>query len=148
MRSGVLNVATAKTDNPFYCYFQFYCYFKSMPRSSRWSLSPRFPTESLYVPLVFSIPATRPAHLLPLHLNMWWGVLHGPVTSYLLGSNVFFITLFSPCDISSLLSTRQQEATLFIFLDIILWKVWNEWLIWHNNSSSYILLYALHDSLQ
>ena len=65
MRCVVLNVATAKTDNPFYFYFQ------SIPRSSRWSLSLRFPTETLYIPLLSPVPATRPAYLLPLHLNVW-----------------------------------------------------------------------------
>jgi hypothetical protein len=78
MRSGVLNVATAKTGNTFYCYFQ------SIPRSSKWSLSLRFSTETLYVPLVSPIHATRPVYPHPIHLNMWLGLFYSPVTFYLL----------------------------------------------------------------
>ena len=62
VRCGALNVVTAKTDNPFYCYFQ------SKPRSSRWSLSLRFPTKTVHTFLLSPVSATRPAYPIPLDL--------------------------------------------------------------------------------
>jgi hypothetical protein len=62
MRIGVLNVPTAKTGNAFYCYFQFYFYFLSIPRSSRWFLSLRFPTiRSSLIPHTCHNPRLSPS---------------------------------------------------------------------------------------
>jgi len=80
----------------------------SVPRSSRWSLSLRFPHKTLYAPLLLPIHATWPAHLI-LHLithitsdeeyrslhSSLCSLLHSPVTLPLLGPNIFLSTLFS-----------------------------------------------------
>ena len=46
----------------------------SMPRSSKWSLSLRFPHQNLYAPLLSPMCAVYPTHLCLLDLFTWWGV--------------------------------------------------------------------------
>jgi hypothetical protein len=43
----------------------------STPGSSKWSHSLRFPTKTLYTPLLYSIRTTYPAHLICLDLITW-----------------------------------------------------------------------------
>ena len=87
----------------------------SVPRSSMWCPSLRFPHQHLYVPLFSHIRATCPAYLL-LHLvtrifdekyKTWSSsqrnFLKFPVNSCILGPNSFLSTLFS--NIHSLRST-------------------------------------------
>ena len=77
----------------------------SIPGSPKWSRSLRFP----YTPLLSSICATSPAHLLLHYLitrtildeqyrslsSSLYSFLHSPVTSSLLGPNISLNTLFS-----------------------------------------------------
>ena len=82
---------------------------QSMPGSSKWSLSLRFPHQNPVHTSLLPIRATRPAHLTRLYLinrtifgeqyrslsSSLCSFLHSPVTSYLLGQNALLNTLFS-----------------------------------------------------
>ena len=90
----------------------------SMPRSPQWSLSFRFPHQDPIHPLSLPIRATCPAHLILLDFitstilgeeyksfsSSLCNLLHSPVTSSLLGPNIFLNTLFS--NTLSFLSSR------------------------------------------
>ena len=81
----------------------------STPRSPQWSPSLRFPHQDLIHPLSSPIRATCPAHLILLDFitrtilgeeyksfsSSLCNLLHSPVTSSLLGPNIFLNTLFS-----------------------------------------------------
>ena len=81
----------------------------SMPGSSKWSLSLRFPHQTLYMPLLSSIHATCPIHLILLDLitqtiqgeeyrllsSSLCSFLYSLVISFLLGPNILLNTLFS-----------------------------------------------------
>jgi len=81
----------------------------SKPRTPKWSLSLRFPHQTLYTPLLFPIRATCFSHLILFDfvtrtiLDEEYGSLssslcsfvHSPVTSSLPGPNILLSTLFS-----------------------------------------------------
>ena len=81
-----------------------------------------FPTKTLYVPLLSSLRATRPANLILFDFitrkifgeeyrsqSSSLRSLHSFVTSYLLGTNIFFSALFSNIhSLFSSLSVRDQ----------------------------------------
>ena len=80
----------------------------STPESSEWTLSFRFPHQTLYA-LLSPIRAECPAHLIPLYLiirvifgeenrslsSSLCGFLHSPVILSLLGPNILLSSLFS-----------------------------------------------------
>ena len=80
----------------------------STPRSSKWSLSLRFPHQDPIHPLSLPIRATCPAHLILLDFitrttlseeyrslsSSLCNLLHSPVTSSLLGPNILLSTIF------------------------------------------------------
>jgi len=80
----------------------------STPGSSKWFLSLRFPTKTLYTPLLAPIRATCPAHLILLYLitqitfgkeysslsSSLCSFLHSSVPTSLLGPNILLIILF------------------------------------------------------
>ena len=90
----------------------------SMSWSPQWSLSFSFPTKTLCTPLLFSILATCPAHLILLDFitrtilgeeyrtlsSSLCNFLHSPVTPSLLGPNILLNTVFS--NTPSLCSSR------------------------------------------
>ena len=118
----------------------------SMPGSSKWSISLRFPLQkTLYAHILFSICATCPVHLI-LHIITQTTLgeqyrslsssvctsLHSPVTSSLLGPNILLSTLFLlTLSIRSSLSVSDQVShpykttgkiivlyiLIFVFLD-------------------------------
>ena len=81
----------------------------SKPGSPKWSLSLKFRHQNLYTPLLSTISATCPVHLIILDCiiqkilgeeyrslsSLLCSFLHSPVTSSLLGPNILFNTLFS-----------------------------------------------------
>ena len=80
----------------------------STPRSPQWLLPSGFPTNTLYTPLSSAVRAICPAHLILLDFvtrtilgkeyksfsSSLCNLLHSPVTSSLLGPNIFLNTLF------------------------------------------------------
>ena len=81
----------------------------STPGPPQWSLSLRFPHQNLVHASPLPICATCPAHLILLNFITWTilgeeyrslssslcSFLHSPITSSLLGPNIFLNTLFS-----------------------------------------------------
>ena len=90
----------------------------STPRSSQWAPSLRFPHQGPIHPLSSPIRATCPAHPILLHFitrtilgeeyksfsSSLCSLLHSPVTSSLLGTNILLNTMFS--NTFSFLSSR------------------------------------------
>jgi hypothetical protein len=97
----------------------------STPGSSKWSLSHRFPQQNSVCTSPLPIRATRLVHLILLDLitqnilGEWYrslssslcSFLHSPVTSSLLGPNIFLNTLFSKTfSLRSSLSEHDQVS--------------------------------------
>jgi len=102
-----------------------------------------FPTITLYTPLLTRIQTTCPAHLILLNLitqkafgeqyrslsSSLCSFLHSPVTSSLLGPNIFLNTLFSntinlrsSLNVSDQVSQQYKTAGKIIFLYILIFK--------------------------
>ena len=118
----------------------------SMPGSSMWFLSLRFPPQTLYAPLLSPIHAAYPTHPILLHLVTWivfgeeyrslcsWfcSFHHSPLTSSFSGPNILLSAPFSDTlDLHSSLNVSGQVShpyktrgkivalyvIIFIFLD-------------------------------
>jgi len=98
----------------------------SMPGSSKWSLSLRFPHQTLCAPLLHTRYMPHPFHSLNLITRTILGeqygslssslcsFLHSPVTSSLLGPNISLSTLFSnTLSLRSSLSVSDQVSNPF-----------------------------------
>ena len=115
-----------------------------MPKSSKWSLSLRFPYQNSVYTSPVSHTCTCPSLLIPLDFitrrlfdkgyrslsSLLCSLLHSPVTSSLLGPNIFLSTLFSnTLSLCSSFSVSDQAShpykttgkiTLFVLIFIFL----------------------------
>ena len=112
----------------------------STPGSSKWSLSLRFPYQTLYTPLLFPMHTTWTAHLILLNFitRKTWdedyrslssslcSFLHSPVTSSILVPNTLINALFSntyslrsPLNVSNQVSHPQKTTGKIIVLYMV-----------------------------
>ena len=95
-----------------------------MPGSSKWSLSLRFPTKTLYAPLLSTTRATCPAHISVLYFitraifgeqyrslsSSLCSFLHSPVTSSLFAPNILHTLFSNPLSLRSSLNVSDQVS--------------------------------------
>ena len=117
----------------------------STPTSPQWSPSLRFPHQDSIHPLSSPIRATCPTHLILLDFItrtilgeeyksfscLLWNLLHSPVTSSLLGTNILLNTMFSNTlsflssrNVSDQVSHPYKTTGKIIFLYILIFNFW------------------------